>query len=226
MIRRKTYRQLGRREFGDLLRGAGRRQPTDHLGQVDLRIEVVHGAVGQEGIDQRGARTRLGVSDKQIVLQSQLGRAKHVLDEIVVDLESALLKVDDKLAPLPDGIADRLSQFALRQMSGLFSLDFSPQFIGQGAAVRLAHQATTLGRRFGVAQPALDSVKLSDVLKDRHHDLRDLLARLVKLPSDMGQAAAQPDPAKTVGQGLISAVAVALDDPREGGRAIRLIEAE
>ena len=85
-IPRKAFRQLGRREFGDLLRGAGRRLSTDHLFQVDLRIEVAHGTIGREGVDLSGARTRFGVADKQIVPQSQFGRAKHILDETIVDL--------------------------------------------------------------------------------------------------------------------------------------------
>ena len=69
-----------------------------------------------KGIDDSATLAGVGFADKQPVFLPDGRGADGVFDQIVVDLHPAIGQIDFQRAPLAQGIIQRCSQEALRQM--------------------------------------------------------------------------------------------------------------
>jgi hypothetical protein len=66
-----------------LFRGGGVWEAFDNFDEVVLGIEILGAAVGEESVDEGVVRPGFEATEKHPVLHAELGRADHVLDEVL-----------------------------------------------------------------------------------------------------------------------------------------------
>ena len=93
----------GSERFG----GLGRvRQAGKQIREVGLGVDPGAVAVADEGIKQGGSFAALGIAHEEPVFLSDRARADGVLDQIVVDLNPAVLEEHEEFVPLAEGVGD------------------------------------------------------------------------------------------------------------------------
>ena len=140
-------------------------------------------------------------------------------DEVVVDLGAAVLEVAAEFVPLVEGVADGGSGEAggAVLVAGLQFNEPGFEALHDGGAVLLALGVDFLGRGGAVSELGFDAVELL-YLGEHPLGVGAFGFGFKELPSRVGEAADEGDAALSVGeleQGVIGAVAIALDDADE-----------
>ena len=104
-----------------------------------MGIDAAAAATLDNGVKDGAALTGIGIAEKEPVLFSKSGRPNGVLDQIIINLNSAILEIDAKQRPVGERVIDGLAKSAARQIAaGLFEEDQSAvQALANGTA--LAH---------------------------------------------------------------------------------------
>jgi len=178
-VGREACRGEGR---GLFRRGVGGQAPDD-LGEVDLGVEIVDLAVGQQGVEQGAGGAGLQAAHEEVVLQSELGRTNGVLHEVGVELQPPVLQAEAELLPLVQGVVEGLAELALREVGGSFCQDRLIEDVGERPGAGAADQFATLRRGVGPADLLLDEVDLLDGLEGRQHHFRCLVPGFDELPA-------------------------------------------
>ncbi len=85
-------------QFADLPVG-GRRQPGEDVAQIGLGIKPATTTALDDGIEDGGVLTCFSFADKQPILFAERGGADGVLDEVLVDLDTAIVEIDAQKWP-------------------------------------------------------------------------------------------------------------------------------
>ena len=98
----------------------GRGEPGQDPGQIRLGIDAKEPAGPHDRLDHRRAPAGFGIADEEPVARTDLGRADHPLDGVLVGahVAEADLGVAGKMRPAVIRVRDRLAEPAGRQRRG------------------------------------------------------------------------------------------------------------
>ena len=96
-------------------------QTFEHVGQVGFRIVAVTLGALDHGVDDGGALTGGFSADEEPVLFSYGRGADAILDEVVVDLDLAVLNENGEPIPECEGVVDGAAEFSLGQDLGMLA---------------------------------------------------------------------------------------------------------
>jgi len=218
-LRRDELLRQQRPEFVLVLRVG---QPLEEETQVGIGLKPVGFRSFDEGVDGRTGFSATGAARKEPVLPAHGEGSNGVFDEIVVDPQPTILKVDDKTAPLISGVSDGLAEQAFgRRVHGpdieqLF--DLIEDWLGLG----LAQGFDLFWLQFQLCSPLLNGVELTNFLQDDvGHPSAVLgfvstrrLDYVYKFAAHVGHAALHSD-AGILHERVIADIAVCLDPSLE-----------
>jgi len=141
-------------DFGDLLVGhVG--QALEEFAQVGVGIDFPAAAALDERVDDGAALTRARFADEEPVLFPKCRRPDGVLDEVVDNLDAAVLEVNLQRGPLAQGVGGGLTQQALRQVAaaGFEEDECFAQALHDGTALVGTHGLAQDWAGFAFAQP-------------------------------------------------------------------------
>ena len=172
-----------------------RGEPGEHVVQIGAGIDAPAAATLDDGVKDGAALAGIGIAEKQPVLFSESGRPNGVLDEIIIDLDSAIFEIDAKERPVGERVIDGLAKSAAGQIAaGLFEEDQSAvQSLADRTTLARAHSGAFPWTCLAAAQVLLDAVEMADLTQDPSATLRRLLARFVEVAPHMGPASCQGD---------------------------------
>ena len=90
------------------------RQSLEDLTKIVGRIDVEFPTGFDEAVNDRTGLAGFRAAEEEEVLFSDGSWANGVLDEVVVDLECAVLKIKVELVPAFEGVVDGFAEVALR----------------------------------------------------------------------------------------------------------------
>lgn len=209
-----------------------RGEPGEHVVEVGVGIDAAAAATLDDGVEDGAALAGIGIAEEQPVLFSQSGRPNGVLDEIIVDLDSAIFEIDAKEGPVGERVIDGLAKSAAGQVAaGLFEEDQSAvQALADRTTLADAHSGAFPWTCPAASQILLDAIEMADLTQDPSATLRGLLARFVEVASHVGPASCQGDiavvffdeaPVGHVSIALKGALEVCGDYPVEAVEGIR-----
>ena len=112
-------------------------QPGEQVAQVGVRIDAARAATLDDGVEDGAALAGIGIAEEEPVFLSERGGTNGVLDEIIVDFDSAIFEIDTKQWPVGERVVDGLVKSAARQIAaGLFEENQSAiQALANGTAL-------------------------------------------------------------------------------------------
>lgn len=204
--------------------GLGRvREAGEQIGQVGLGVDASAVAVADEGIKMGGAFAAFGIAHEKPVLLADRAGPDGVLDQIVVDLDPAVLEEHKEFVPLAEGVSDSFAGEALGQVFAPGREVVEPGFdlLEDGQAVGLAFGPDGVRPGPAVAQAGFDLIELLHLQEDPGGIL-PLGFGVEKVAPRMGHAAGQFNSMALGGplfdKTVIRFPAVALDDAPVVGR--------
>ena len=188
-----------------------------NIAQIDEGIVAVEaGGLDQGDEDRPRPRPGLG-SGEQRVAATGCNQAMEALDGVGVDLDPAVVEVNNEAFPVIEDIPHGASQRRLSRYPGDLSLDIGLERLDLGFALLLTHPAPFV--RGLAADGVLDLVEFGDAADDLGGDRRlGALEDLEEAASRVAPAKRQDDGAGVAagGQGLEAAPAIDLEHAREG----------
>ena len=91
--------------------GISSRKAFNDVGEVGLRVDALSLGADEQCVEDGTAFSGFGVADEEVVFLADGTGTDGVLDEVVVDLDFAMLQVDLHAWPLPSGIAQCLPKW-------------------------------------------------------------------------------------------------------------------
>ena len=85
--------------------GISSRKPLDDVGQIGLWVDALSLGTNEQCVEDSASLTGFGMSDEEVILLADGAGTNGVLDEVVVDLDFAVVQIDLHAWPLPLGIA-------------------------------------------------------------------------------------------------------------------------
>ena len=188
-------------------------------------LEVVEGvdvqtAAGLDDGEEHGtALAAFGVADEEPVLLAHGGGTDGIFDQVVVDLQAAVVEVAAKQFPLAQGVVDGLSHGAGRQ-------------VGSGGFPRGEHTMDAADNKIAVAGPEgrpqvradsafphllFEVIEVSDLAQDPGGPQGRVFAGLVEVAPGMGPATDQLDVLPVLGKARVGRVTIALHVATEVG---------
>ena len=169
-------------------------------------------AVLHDGVDHGGLVTRLFRAEEEPVFCTELDGAHGVLDEVVVDLEPAVLQIPREGVPVPLSVGEGFADRALRAVLGQGGLHggLDPRDDGGAAQCPLAFPQGGAGLCF--PQVFFNAVEACD----EQDDPRGVLVGgdvegFGEVAPDVGEAGDEPGSGIGLGVRLVGSVAVTLD---------------
>ena len=92
-------------------------QAAQNIAEILVRIQSLSAASFDHGVNDRAALAGVGFADEQPVFLADGRRPNRIFHEVVVDLHPAVGQINFQRAPLSQGIINRGSQQALRQLA-------------------------------------------------------------------------------------------------------------
>ena len=87
----------------------------EHMAQPFEGVYLLFPAHGEERIDRRRPLRRIVRAGKQIILPAQRQRPNRILDQVVVDLQAAVIQRGAQLIPTVQALMHRFADWTLRQ---------------------------------------------------------------------------------------------------------------
>src|SRR5712692_4031532 len=94
-------------------------QASQDVGEVVVGIDAAASAAAQKGVENGAAPARVGMSDEEPTLAADSGGTDGVFDQVVVDLETAVLEIARQRVVLVEKVVESLTHGALGQEHGL-----------------------------------------------------------------------------------------------------------
>ena len=140
-------------------------QLGEDFAQVSLRVD----ATAATGFDDRkedgAALSGFGFADEQPVFLADGSWPDGVFDGVVVDLDSAVFKIDGEHGPQGEGVVDGFAEGALGQVATVEfkACECSVDAVGDYAALAGSNGLPLLRSGFGFAQLFFDAVEMQDL---------------------------------------------------------------
>ena len=93
-------------------------EPSEHVGEVRLRIDAAAPAAHDHGVDDGTAPAGIRMADEEPALPPHGRRANGILDEVVVDLEAAIAEIPDQRLVLINEVPQGLPMVLLGRKLG------------------------------------------------------------------------------------------------------------
>ena len=74
-------------------------QPGEHMAQIGVRIESATSAALDDGVEDGAAFPGLGFANEQPVFLSEGGGPDGIFDEVLVDLDASVVKINTEQRP-------------------------------------------------------------------------------------------------------------------------------
>ena len=157
-----------RRKRTEVILVGHRRLEGEEIAQVGERLDAVAQARGNDRVKDRAALPRLGMAEKQPVFHPQLGGARRVFDQVIVQPALPVLDVAHEHYPLPEQVTGSLAESGLdpvaraqdqRQstlrkvvasLMGVKGLPTSPQ--NESTAKKIRRHGRFMGSAFAILQ--------------------------------------------------------------------------
>jgi len=92
-----------------------RGQPGKHVAQIGMGIDAAAAATLDNGVEDGAAFAGIGIAEEEPVLFSERRRSNRVLDQIIINLKSAIFEIDAKQGPVGERVIDGLAKSAVGQ---------------------------------------------------------------------------------------------------------------
>ena len=178
-------------KFVDAAHGVSRDDPGKDVGQIGGGIDVVELAGGDERGDDCPVLAAAVGPCEQVVLSAQSDRPDGALDDVVVELDAAIVEEAAEALPARQRVADRLGDLGLARYQAKLTLEPGLERLEDRLAAQLAHAASLLRRL--VAARRLDGIERSNTGECLAGDRRGRAGGLqvVEIPSHVRPAKCQ-----------------------------------
>ena len=89
----------------------------EDVAQVRVGIDVSAATAFDDGVEDRATLTGTGFANEEPVFLADSGGTHGIFDEVIVDLDAAVLQVNFERPPLAQGVINRLAEQALEKGS-------------------------------------------------------------------------------------------------------------